>query len=96
MGLGEPSDDVDAINEAIRRLHQDETPQEILKYFWETHAQLIAALDRLSDADLQEPYAAYQPGEPEERRPVAGWVAGNTYEHYAEHLGWIKESSAAR
>jgi len=27
------------------------------------------------------------------------WVAGDTYEHYAEHIGWINqlmESSAAR
>jgi len=24
---------------------------------------------------------------------VVGWVAGNTYEHYAEHIGWIKAFS---
>jgi hypothetical protein len=42
----------------------------------------------------------FQPGDPDEGRPVIGWVVGNTHEHYAEHIGWmnqlINESSAAR
>jgi hypothetical protein len=100
MGLYEPSEEVDFINGAILKLHQDETPQEALKYFWETHAQLMTALGNLSDADLQKPYSHYQPSDPDEKRPVILWVAGNTYEHYAEHIGWINqlinESSAAR
>jgi hypothetical protein len=59
-----------------------------------------SALGKLSDADLQKPYSHYQPADPDEKRPVVGWVAGNTYEHYAEHIDWINqllsESSAAR
>ena len=54
----------------------------------------------MSDADLRKPYSHFQPKDPEKKGPVIGWVAGNTYEHYAEHIGWIdqllKESSAAR
>jgi len=101
MGLHEPvEEETDAINDAIVRLHQDETSEQALKYFRDSHAQLIAALARLTDADLQKPYSHYQPSDPDEKRPVMGWVAGNTYEHYAEHIGWINqllsESSAAR
>ena len=72
----------------------------MLDYFRESHAALMVALGKLSDADLQKPYSHFQPTDSKQKRPVIGWVAGNTYEHYAEHIGWIdhlvKESSAAR
>ena len=100
MGLAEPLDGIEAINEAIRKIHQGDTPDEALGYFRDSHAKMIAALDKLTDADLQKPYRHFQPSEPDENRPVAGWVAGNTYEHYAEHIDWINhlisESSASR
>jgi hypothetical protein len=25
------------------------------------------------------------------RYEVMGWIAGNTYSHYAEHAGWIRD-----
>jgi hypothetical protein len=60
-------------------------------------------LDAMTDADLRRSYNHYQPDDPRDPgddRPVVEWVAGNTYEHYAEHVGYIKEivsdSSAAR
>jgi hypothetical protein len=100
MGLSEPVEETDAINEAIRKLHGMDAPEEALAYFRDAHAQLIAALGKLSDADLQKPYSHFQPSDADEKRPVIGWVAGNTYEHYAEHINWINqllsESSAAR
>jgi uncharacterized damage-inducible protein DinB len=94
MGLTEPLEELDPVNEAVRKLHESDTPEEALGYFRDSHMQLMDALDKLSDADLQEPYSHYQPAtDPEERRPVIGWVGGNTYEHYAEHIGWIKAFS---
>jgi Protein of unknown function (DUF1706) len=100
MGLHEPLEEIDAINEAIRKLHATDTGDEALGYFRDSHAQLMAAIGKLDDADLGKPYSHYQPGDPDEKRPVVGWVAGNTYEHYAEHIDWInhllRESSAAR
>lgn len=101
MGLQEPVEhNTDAINAAVQNLHAGETPEQVLKYFRESHAALMGALGKLSDADLQKPYSHFQPSDPGEKRPVIGWVAGNTYAHYAEHIGWIdqllKESSAAR
>jgi hypothetical protein len=90
MGLNEPSEEIDVINEAIRKLHATDTADEALGYFRDSHAQLMAALGKLDDADLEKPYSHYQPGDPDEKRPVVGWVAGNTYEHYAEHTNWIR------
>ena len=100
MGLTEVPEGIDNVNEAIRKLHETDTTREALAYFRDTHAHLIGALGELSDADLQRPYSHYQSNDPDEMRPVVGWVAGNTYEHYAEHTAWInqliRESSAAR
>ncbi|MGH7762593.1 MAG: DinB family protein [Candidatus Dormibacteraceae bacterium] len=100
MGLSGSVEGIDNVNEAIRKLHETDTPGEALAYFRDSHARLVAALEKLSDADLQKPYSHFQPKDPDEKRPVVGWVAGNTYEHYAEHIDWIdhllSESSAAR
>jgi len=100
IGLPEAVEGIDNENEAIRKLHETDTPEEALGYFRDSHARLVAALGKLSDADLQKPYSHYQPKDSDEKRPVVGWVAGNTYEHYAEHIDWINqvlsESSAAR
>ena len=93
-------DRTDMINAAVQKLHSKETPEQILKYFRESHARLMAALSKLSDVDLKKPYAHYQPNDAEVTQPVSDWVAGNTWEHYAEHIGWINqlisESSANR
>jgi len=101
MGVSEPvEENTDAVNEAVRKLHENDTADEALGYFRDSHAQLAAALVKLSDADLEQPYSHYQPSDPEQKSPVVNWVAGNTYEHYAEHIAWINqlinESSAAR
>jgi uncharacterized protein (TIGR03083 family) len=100
VGLLEAADGIDSVNEAIRKLHENDTEDEALDYFRDSHARLVTALRKLSDADLQKSYSHYQPTDPDENRPVVGWVAGNTYEHYAEHIQWInqllRESSATR
>ena len=100
MGLPETPEGTDAINEEIRKLHAKDTPEEALAYFRDSHVQLVATLGKLSDADLQKPYSHFQASDPDEHRPAIAWVAGNTYEHYAEHIAWINqlvsESSASR
>ena len=92
--------ETDPINAAVQKLHANETPEQVLKYFRESHAVLMHTLGKFSDADLKNPYSHFQPGEPNVERPVSDWVGGNTWEHYAEHIGWINqlinESSAAR
>ena len=101
MGVREPvEENTDSINEAVRKLHENDSADEALGYFRDSHAQLVAGLEKLSDADLQKPYSHYQPSDPDQKRPVVDWVGGNTYEHYAEHVAWINQlissSSAAR
>ena len=103
MGVGHDVDETDAINAAVWAMHRNMTPEEALAYFRQTHAVLLKLLGSMSDEDLRLPYNHYQPHEPRDAgddRPALDWVAGNTYEHYAEHVDWInqlvKDSSAAR
>jgi len=103
MGVPGADEATDAINAAVWALHGGKTPEQALAFFRETHAALMLKLATLSDADLERPYNHYQPNDPRDasdNRPVVDWVAGNTWEHYAEHIGWInqlvKDSSASR
>ena len=103
MGVSADADETDSINAAVWSLHRSKTPEQALAYFRDTHALLMNRLGTMSDADLQLSYNHYQPNEPRDAsddRPVLDWVAGNTYDHYAEHIDWInqvvKDSSAAR
>jgi uncharacterized protein (TIGR03083 family) len=79
----------EAINAAVFDQHRDQAPDQALAGFRQTHRRLLDRLAQLSDEDLSRPYSDFQPGTGEER-PVGGWVAGNTFEHYAEHLSYIR------
>jgi Protein of unknown function (DUF1706) len=93
MGVPNASDETDDINEAVWLRHRHDTPEQVLAFSRDTHAALMRRLREMSDADLRRSYNHYQPNDPRDPgddRPVIDWVAGNTYEHYAEHIGWIK------
>lgn len=94
--MGAPGlDDTDEINHAVWLAHRQLTPEHALKHFRDVHARLMAALEKLSDDDLKLSYNHYQSDYPKESpagdRPALDWVAGNTYEHYEEHVAWINQ-----
>lgn len=81
----------DAINAAVFEKHRDEAPSEVVSEFRETHRRLLDRLRSLSDEDLSRPYSYFQPGS-DRQRPVREWIDGNTFEHYEEHLGYIRQA----
>jgi hypothetical protein len=100
MGISVADDaSTDAVNDAVWQLHRHETPEKAMDYFKDAHAQLEAGLARLKPGDLERPYSFYRPataGREGTDQPVMEWVAGNTYEHYAEHIAWIGDLAAKR
>lgn len=97
-GLGVSKDtyqghDVDAVNQEIYNRNQQRPIEDVLADFRGSHQQLLAVLQKMSDEELRKPYSHFLPDEPGEETgdPVVEWVAGNTYEHYAEHLEIIRE-----
>lgn len=82
----------DEINAAIHDQTKDRSLDDALADLRWTHEQLLSQLDRLSDADLRQTYSHFLPDEPgqETGEPILLRLAGNTYEHYDEHRGWIE------
>lgn len=82
--------DTDRRNALIYERNRDRPLSDVLAFFRQSHADVLAALAPLSDDDLFQPYSHYQPEDlPANPNPVIGWIAGNTFGHYDEHLGWI-------
>ena len=53
--------------------------------------ELVMLLNSMTQADLEMPYSHYQPDDlPYNGNPVGGWVHGNTWDHYNEHIGWLE------
>jgi hypothetical protein len=87
---------VDAINAVVWEQRRGEAPAEALARLRETHGRLVARLEALSDEDFSRPYSYFQPDAADEQRPVIEWIAGNTWEHYEEHLDWLREPLGRR
>jgi hypothetical protein len=89
---GGPGDefDYDAINAVIAARHHDLSAAEARALIVAAHGRLAAALERLQDADLAAPYERFvAPFSGDAGRPIAEYIAGNSYDHYEEHLAWL-------
>lgn len=97
MGVADysPSMDIDTVNDRLYELHQDRPSGEVLAMAREAHERAVAVIASLCDDDLQRPYRDYA-GEdrPDADEPIINWIAGDTYEHYAEHLPVIRAQAS--
>lgn len=94
MGVDEEtylSAGADGINAMVYQQSKDRSLAEVRVAFGQAHQQVLATLAGLTGADLFKTYSHYQPDEPgrDSGAPIVGWIAGNTYEHFAEHQAWI-------
>jgi hypothetical protein len=80
------------INAVLQERTRSWTMPDVLKTLDQTHARVLAQLDKMSDADLQRPLKEFRVDWTDER-PVRIWVVGNTWEHYDEHMPWMKAIS---
>lgn len=84
---------IDAVNAFVQARVAAEDLVDVLENLVRGHGEVLAALERLTDADLARSYQSYVPEAPwpDDGTPVIAWLAGDTYEHYAEHLPWLEE-----
>ncbi len=82
------SDDLDGLNDVLVRRSQALSIDEVHARRRRAHAEMLAALSSLTDADLLKGIAEYG-GNPENNRRLLDKIAGDTYAHYAEHTTWI-------
>ena len=78
---------VEAFNARFYAEHKDEPLAEALAGFRESYRELLAGVQQLSDDDLTQPLLG----------DTQTWqiIAGNTYEHYPEHLEAIQAAFPA-
>jgi uncharacterized protein (TIGR03083 family) len=79
---------VDVINAVIQRRYHDLPLDVVVQTFRQKHQRLVSKVRSMTDDDLLRPYRHYDTASDREQ-PVVGWIAGDTYEHYAEHRPWI-------
>jgi hypothetical protein len=87
--------DIDALNAILFERHRSLAVGEVKAMANAAHAEMLTALSHVSDADLQRRVGDYgMVRNPD--RTLLEKIAGDTYEHYAEHAGWINELLAAQ
>lgn len=100
MGIGAPGKDdgeqepdayYDRSNAQIRLQHTHESPAQARAALLTAHAAVIAAVEALPFAELSMPYDHFvTPFTGDTGYPALSYIAGNGYEHYDEHLPWIR------
>jgi hypothetical protein len=84
-------EDIDPINERIYLAGRDRPLHDVRSDFASSYDAICQALEGLSNADLG---SDWLPGHPE-RGTLGQTIAGNTSEHYDEHI-WVFQTLAAR
>lgn len=85
--------DLNGLNEVLYQRNRALSLAEVQASTRAAHAEILAALAKLTDADVQSTIAGYG-GDPTDQCPLLGKIAGDTYAHYAEHTGWIRDQLA--
>jgi uncharacterized damage-inducible protein DinB len=103
LGLDEAvlTGDEDAENAAIFELHRRRPLAEVLDAARASHRAVRNRLAALSDRAISGPIGGVLPpgaelapsgwSRPRDDTPAAAWIGGNTWEHYDQHHGWIKD-----
>lgn len=83
--------DTDEMNRFMAERAMEVSPAESMERLSRTHARVVSVIAGMTDEQLLLPYSHYQAGDPPfESSPVVGWVVGNTFGHFDEHIGWLE------
>jgi hypothetical protein len=85
-----PDSSVDEINEQVFEENKNRPLAEILATFRSSYQHVSAEVQAMTDEELNKPISWLND------RPIWLWVAGNTYEHYEEHSGFIRNWLASQ
>jgi hypothetical protein len=93
MGVGDlRGKETDEINDAVFQARRHLAPDEVRTALAETHRQVRAAIESMSDADLRRPRSDFQPdsedGESGEES-LLDEIEWNTWGHYEKHIEWL-------
>lgn len=80
-------EEMDALNAQFYQENKSRSLDEVLTDFRTTYLQIIDVVQAMHEEDLTNPDRFVWA----EGRPLWRLVAGDTYEHYQEHIGQVKE-----
>lgn len=82
----------EAMNGRLFEQYKDWSLAQVMAGLEAAHQDLERALSTLTDDDLLKGYGFFESYNLDEgdKRPIIGWLAGDTFEHYAEHQEWIE------
>lgn len=94
MGVGDlRGKETDEINDAVFQARRHLAPDEIRTSLADTHRQVRAAIESLSDSDLQRPRSDFQPADSDDGEPgeetLLDEIEWNTWGHYEKHIEWL-------
>jgi len=87
-------DSVDQLNALVYQRTRDRSVADVLSELERAHGDVLAELQRLGDADLDRTIADFG-SDPSDGRPIRQKIAGDSFEHYAEHAMWLRDLLAA-
>jgi hypothetical protein len=82
--------DENGMNAILFQRNKDRPVAEVLAGLREEHARVLGELAKMSFEQMMMPLDVDDP----QKRPLIGWIIGNTYDHYREHRATIEKLSA--
>jgi hypothetical protein len=73
--------DEDEVNAILFERNRERVLAEVQSDAYETHRWLMSELDKIGEGTLSRPTLCFGPA----LKPLAQWVALNTYDHYTDH-----------
>lgn len=83
---------LDEINAVIYRQWRNRPAVESRETLRAAHSEMLAILADLDDEALYLDYSDYDETAARAGQPVMDWVIGNTFKHFDEHAGYIRET----
>jgi hypothetical protein len=78
--------DMEIINPILFERNRNRSRRDVIDEFKQVYGQLTAKLESMTYEDMMKPRHADDP----EKRPLLGWILGDTTEHFSEHRKTIE------
>jgi hypothetical protein len=88
--------DLDEINDRIQKMVSVRSAAELRAALEDAHQQMQGQINVMTAADFDTPYRDFMPPEHFEgaeggsQDPILNWIIGNSYDHYNEHLQYVR------
>lgn len=80
----------DQVNAHIQQKHKSLSLVAVREQLANRHAAVVARVQSMPAEALQLPYVHYQPLAVDETAPLILYLSGNTFDHYDEHIPWMR------